>query len=165
MSDVTSEHPQRLSRRQLCAGACRAATCAALGILVEACGAGGGSSSPTAPSSFAQLPIVDGTVVAGGVSVPIGAGSVLSSVGGVALVQSTRGDFLLAHTGTNAFSALPATCTHQACTITIFSGGVYICPCHGSQFTTSGQVLSGPAFVSLRQLATSVANDTVTIVV
>jgi cytochrome b6-f complex iron-sulfur subunit len=80
------------------------------------------------------------------------------------LVESSVGAFLLARTGSSSFTALTATCTHQACTITGFSGGVYTCPCHGSQFSTSGQVLRGPALIGLRPYQATLANDTVTIV-
>jgi hypothetical protein len=36
------------------------------------------------------------------------------------LVQTSIGDFLVAHTAQNAFVALSAICTHQTCTITGF---------------------------------------------
>lgn len=150
-----------LSRRALCVGICQAAACSALGILAEGCS----GASPTAPSSIAQLPTVNGSAVDGGISVALGDSPALSSVGGAALVLSPRGYFLLARTDPNTFSALPATCTHQTCTVSGFNGGVYVCPCHGSQFSKTGQVLSGPAVLPLRQLPTIVNSDTVTIVV
>src|SRR5690625_82873 len=41
-------------------------------------------------------------------------------------------------------------CTHQGCELEI-GGGIYNCPCHGSEFNTRGEVLEGPA---TRQLTT-----------
>lgn len=35
-------------------------------------------------------------------------------------------------------------CTHNDCELNV-GGGIYSCPCHGSEFSTSGHVLSGPA--------------------
>ena len=35
-------------------------------------------------------------------------------------------------------------CTHQGCELDV-GGGIYTCPCHGSEFSTSGEVLKGPA--------------------
>jgi cytochrome b6-f complex iron-sulfur subunit len=78
-------------------------------------------------------------------------------------VQSALGLFLVARTGQNTFSALSAICTHQTCTITGFEGQTYVCPCHGSQFSTGGQVISGPAPTSLRQFATQFDGNVLTI--
>ncbi len=35
-------------------------------------------------------------------------------------------------------------CTHKACELNV-GGGIYSCPCHGSEFSISGKVLEGPA--------------------
>ena len=35
-------------------------------------------------------------------------------------------------------------CTHQSCELNV-GGGIFIWPCHGSEFSTSGKVLEGPA--------------------
>ena len=40
----------------------------------------------------------------------------------------------------------------------------YVCPCHGSQYSTSGAVLNGPATQPLRQFATQFTNNVLTIV-
>ena len=93
----------------------------------------------------------------------IDASSPLSTVGDAVLVQSALGLFLVARTGQSTFSALTAICTHQTCTITGFAGQSYVCPCHGSQFSTGGQVLGGPAPTSLRQFATQFDGTVLTI--
>lgn len=42
--------------------------------------------------------------------------------------------------------AIVAACTHLGCTARpVDPAGTLICPCHGSQFSRDGQVLSGPA--------------------
>jgi cytochrome b6-f complex iron-sulfur subunit len=44
------------------------------------------------------------------------------------------------------YIALSAKCTHSGCNVTYNStAGNLPCPCHGSLFSTSGAVLSGPA--------------------
>jgi Rieske Fe-S protein len=93
------------------------------------------------------------------------AGSALADVGGAVLVQSTAGVFLVARTSANTFSAIDAVCTHEGCTITGADGATYVCPCHGSRYTRSGQVLAGPARASLRQYATAFTDGIVTIAV
>jgi Rieske Fe-S protein len=109
------------------------------------------------------LAALNGTVSGGGVTLTVDAASPLASVGGAALVQSSRGSFLVARVSQDGFSAVTATCTHQACTITGFSGSRYVCPCHGSNFDTSGRVLQGPAVNALRQFPTAFANGVLTI--
>ena len=158
------------SRREFCGSACRAVSVAALGgtiaSVLQACGGGGGSSSPTGTSgSFggSALPSVNGTAASGAVTVPVGAGSPLATVGGSALVRSSSGTFLVARTGAEAFSALTAICTHENCTITDVSGQTYVCPCHGSRYSQAGQVQNGPATRSLRTFATALTGDVLTI--
>jgi Rieske Fe-S protein len=90
--------------------------------------------------------------------------SALSQVGGAALVESTAGVFLVSRTSDSAFAAVDAVCTHEGCTITEAAGTAYVCPCHGSRYNRSGQVLAGPATASLRQYTASFSDGVVTIV-
>jgi Rieske Fe-S protein len=91
------------------------------------------------------------------------AGSALADVGGAALVESTAGVFLISRTSASTFSAIDAVCTHEGCTITGADGATYVCPCHGSRYSRSGQVMAGPAKASLRQYATTFTDGVVTI--
>ena len=109
-----------------------------------------------------MLPVLAGRFVGSGVQVAI-ASSALADVGGAALVESTAGVFLLARTGASGFSAVDAICSHESCTITGADGAAYVCPCHGSRYSRSGQVLAGPAKASLRQFATTFTDGVVTI--
>jgi cytochrome b6-f complex iron-sulfur subunit len=105
---------------------------------------------------------MNGTVAGGAISVNVD-GSPLAAVGGSALVRSSAGDVLTYRTAQDAFSAVTAMCTHEACTITGINGQTYVCPCHGSQFTTTGAVLSGPATRPLRTYSTSLSGTTLSI--
>jgi len=58
--------------------------------------------------------------------------------------------------------ALNLTCTHLGCTVNATSKG-FICPCHGSVFTTRGDVVKGPADRSLKRLAVEEQGDDVLI--
>ena len=157
MSDTTTG----VSRRRFCAGACQAASGATLATLFSACG--GGASSPTSPSGMgSRLGVVAGRFTGPAVQVTV-AGSALGDVGGAVLVESTAGVFLLARTSASAFSAVEAVCTHEGCTITGADGATYVCPCHGSRYNRSGQVLAGPARASLRQYANTFTDGVVTI--
>ncbi len=157
-----SEPSQLLSRREFCAGACQAASCATLATLVSACS---GNDSPTSPSgggSTSQLPVLSGQFGNSRVQVPT-AGSALANVDGAALVESIAGVFLVARTSTSTFTAIDAVCTHEGCTVNSVSGATYVCPCHGSRYNRNGQVVQGPARASLRQYTTTFANDVLTI--
>jgi cytochrome b6-f complex iron-sulfur subunit len=155
MKDETLDRP---TRRAFCAHAVTLAVFSGAGMLLEGC-----SGSPTGPSNAPSLPTVNGTQTATGITVTIDSSSPLASVGSAALVQTSLGDFLVAHTGQGTYSAMTATCTHQTCTITGFDGGNYVCPCHGSRFTTGGRVVNGPATAPLRTFATAFSNNVLTI--
>ena len=155
------------SRREFCAAACHAASLAGLGVLLPGCGGGGGN--PSGPGggggggTAPPLPQINGSVGGQGVNVVIDAASPLASVGSAALVRSGAGDILVARTAQDTFNAVTAICTHEACTITGFRNATYVCPCHGSQYTTSGQVVSGPATRALRTFPTQFAGGTLAI--
>jgi cytochrome b6-f complex iron-sulfur subunit len=97
------------------------------------------------------------------VTVTVDAASPLAATGSSALVRSSLGDFLVARTAADAFSALTSVCTHEGCAITQYSGQAFVCPCHGAQFDSSGRVLAGPARTALRQYPTQFAGNTLTI--
>jgi len=156
-----SDSNTAISRRSFCAGACQAASCATLATLFSGCGGG----SPTSPSSEASmLSVLAGRFAGSNVQVTT-TGSPLADVGGAVLVQSTAGVFLVARTSATTFSAIEAVCTHEGCTITGADGSTYVCPCHGSRYNRSGQVLAGPARASLRQYGTTFTDGVVTIAI
>ena len=161
MSDAKlSDSNAHVSRRRFCAGACQVASGATLATLFTACGG-----SPTSPSSnISTLGIITGQFAGSGVRVTV-AGSALTNEGGAALIESTAGVFLLARTSANAFTAVEAVCTHEGCTVTNTDGDQYVCPCHGSRYTRSGQVVHGPAMASLRRYTTSFNDGVVTIAI
>ena len=153
MSDTNTP----VSRRRFCAGACQVAS-GTLATLFSACGG-----SPTSPSGMAsKLGVLAGRFTGSGVAVNV-AGSALADVGGAVLVESIAGVFLIARTSASTYSAVDAVCAHEGCTITGTDGATYVCPCHGSRYNRSGQVLAGPAKASLRQYASTFTDGVVTI--
>ncbi len=164
---LTSSSPvDPRSRRAFCVSACHAATAVALGSVLQSCGGGGSPSGPGGGGgggTATPLTVVNGTVAGSAVTVGVDGASPLAPVGGAALVRTSSGDFLVARTAQDSFTALTAICTHEACTITGFRSPTYVCPCHGSQYNTAGQVLSGPATRALRTYATQLTGATLTI--
>lgn len=74
----------------------------------------------------------------------------LKSVGGVATVDAAGRNLLLIRTDAQTVVALSRICTHTACDMApdrfgTFDGTKLICRCHNSHFSTTGEVLQGPA--------------------
>jgi Rieske Fe-S protein len=156
--EVTAGERSDLSRRTFVVqAACLTAIGGALGTMLQGCG------GVTSPSDVPALQTVSGTRVSGGITVQVDAASPLSAVGSAALVHTSIGDFLVAHTAQTTFVALNAICTHQTCTITGFGNQNYVCPCHGSTFDVNGRVLGGPAPSPLRQYPSQFASGVLTI--
>jgi cytochrome b6-f complex iron-sulfur subunit len=157
-------HPsddQRLpipTRREFCVRTCQAVSLLTLGAAMPGCGG-----SSTSPSSAPTLPSVAGTLVNRTLTIALDAASPLATVGGAATVTASTGTYLVARTAQNAFTTVTAVCTHEGCAVTGFANARYVCPCHGSEFTTSGAVVQGPAASSLRQFPTTFENNVVTI--
>jgi len=49
-------------------------------------------------------------------------------------------------------------CTHRGCQLNV-GGGIYSCPCHGSEFSVSGKVLEGPAETDLKTFKIETDNE------
>lgn len=161
--DSDSEQPASSDshgRRAFCRRLVSVAACTG-GFATILPGCGGGNPTSSIPGQ--PLPTVSGTVANGTVTVPIGSGSPLNTTGGMALITSSAGNFLVTRTGATTFVAVSGQCTHQDCVVSSFTGQTYVCPCHGSEFDTSGRVILGPAVASLRQFSTQFVNSVLTI--
>ena len=63
-----------------------------------------------------------------------------------------------------SFTAVQVSCTHEGTSINFSPAqSIFICPNHGSQFSTTGSVLVGPATSSLRRYNVSVNGSTLTV--
>ena len=148
------------NRREFVLHGCQVVSLAATAAWLDGC-----SNSPTSGGSAPSLSSMTATVVNRTITIAIDASSPLAAVGKAALVRTTSGDFLVAHTAQDTFTALTAVCTHEGCAVTGFDSAHYVCPCHGSTFTTSGAVVQGPASSPLHQFPTTLdaASSVVTI--
>jgi Rieske Fe-S protein len=133
---------------------------ATLAALMEGCG--GNPAGPDGGGSV-TLTTLNGTVASGVVSVTVDASGPLASVGGAALVRSSAGSFLVFRAAQDTFNVMTAVCTHEGCDVTGISGSTFVCPCHGSQFNSTGGVVKGPASRALQRFTANFANNTLTI--
>ena len=70
----------------------------------------------------------------------------LTTVGGSLVVSAPRDHILVIRTSPSAVVALSDVCTHQGCAVLYNrTRGLLECPCHGSEYSLTGQVLQGPA--------------------
>ena len=60
------------------------------------------------------------------------------------------------------YSALLMSCTHQRCA-TEWNKDHYVCPCHGSRFSATGEVIRGLARASLRSFPVEVLEDRIVV--
>ena len=160
---LSSEQASEPSRRQFCRHACQAASLVAVSALITACGGGDDGGSPTSPTdpSSQALSVINGSTAGRTVSVPVSTGP-LAAANGAALVTSTVGSFLVYRSSQTSFNVLTAVCTHEACTVDGFNGQLFVCPCHGSRYTTGGSVANGPASRALTSFPSTLTGDTLT---
>lgn len=63
-----------------------------------------------------------------------------------------------------SFTAVQVACTHEGTSINFnSSSNQFVCPNHGSTFSTSGAVTLGPAAKALKQYNVSITGDTLTV--
>ena len=126
---------------------------AGLACVAAACSADEGG--PTAPTAGGV------TINGNTLSLTVGQNPALSQSNGMVLVSQRS--VLVVRVSATQYQALSSVCTHQACTVSSFDGAKLTCPCHGSQFSTSGAVTKGPAASALRAFPTTFDGATGTI--
>jgi cytochrome b6-f complex iron-sulfur subunit len=71
---------------------------------------------------------------------------------------------IIANTGGGNLVALSSICTHQGCTVGYSAGSNnFPCPCHGSVFSTSGSVVTGPASTALKSYPVTKVGNIITV--
>lgn len=74
------------------------------------------------------------------------------------------GSIIVFRTGDNSYKALSKACTHQNCPVIYnHATGDLPCTCHGSKFTTTGNVTTGPATSNLQKYTVVKTGDSLKI--
>ncbi len=88
----------------------------------------------------------------------------LATAGGAMLVDSSNDTIMVVRVSDTQVIALSAICTHAGCSMDYVAAQQLLdCACHGSQFSTDGKVLRGPANRSLRVYTATLANNVITV--
>jgi cytochrome b6-f complex iron-sulfur subunit len=88
----------------------------------------------------------------------------LTTVGGAMLIDSSNDTIMVVRVSDTQLVALSAICTHAGCSMDyVATQQLLDCACHGSQFSTAGAVLRGPANRSLRVYTATLASNIITI--
>lgn len=112
--------------------------------------AGGGNTPPATGSGTVFMADLTSEVTT------VGASKISS---GVILVRIATGNVA------SSFTAVQLACTHEGTAIGYSaSGGKFICPLHGSEFSQTGSVLTGPAVVALKKYTVNVSGNILTVV-
>ena len=61
-------------------------------------------------------------------------------------------DSVIVSKNNNRIEIFSAKCTHLGCLINKTENGILFCPCHGSEFSSTGNVVKGPADKHLKKL-------------
>lgn len=148
--------PFRLSRRALLqAGAFGLAA-----LALPACGGPTGSGG-----GFGNDVVTGKGTVAGNtltIDTTLAANAALQQPGGSVLFDTGADVVIVVRTGDAAALALSAVCTHAGCLVG-WAGGAFDCPCHGSQFSTTGAVKVGPARTALTRYTATVSGATIAV--
>ena len=74
-------------------------------------------------------------------------------------------EILVVRLGEDTFDAVDIKCPHKGCEVALDSKMMkkFTCPCHGSEFSLKGEVLTGPAKKNLTWYETNFKDGTVTV--
>lgn len=127
--------------------------------VAAATGCGGGS--PTAPAPF-PTPTPGGTPSPNELRVPLPAVGLTVPATGQLLAPLPLAITRVTETKVVAVSRI---CTHEGCTVNLPAASLLTldCPCHGSRFEVTGQVVNGPAARPLASFPTVIDGNQVVV--
>ena len=143
MSDRDAPGPAALTRRALLAGTC--------GLLLA------GVAAAPAEASTAVRTLPDGRLAVHVNRIPE-----LAQVGGAVSVGSVKGTPVAVVRTATGYKAMSLRCPHQGVTVKRDATG-WLCPAHGSEFTSTGALELGPATRGLSTVPSALRRGTLTI--
>jgi cytochrome b6-f complex iron-sulfur subunit len=149
-----ADDPSEMSRRTLLRCSALVGAIGLSGAALAACGgddagsSSGTTTSPTADATSSAAPTNEAaptTAAPEAASGPVLAKAADVPVGGALIADGPDGDkYVVVQATQGQFTGLSAICTHMRCTVAV-AGDRLDCPCHGSRYSLTGEVLRGPA--------------------
>lgn len=124
--------------------------------VLAACGGGSTGTEAAAPAPAGSAPPGGG----GGLRASLGTLSDIPVGGAVEATAPDGTKVLLTQPSAGEVVAFSAVCPHEGCSV-LPDTGKLTCPCHGSQFSLSGEVTRGPAQSGLQPFAVRVTDGQV----
>jgi len=122
-------------------------------------GSKGNDPSPSGGGGGTPPPSGSGTVFTADLNSEVTALGASKTSGGVILVRIAAGNVA------SSFTAVQVACTHEGTTIAYSNAASkFICPLHGSEFSQTGTVITGPAVVALKKYTVSVSGTTLSVI-
>jgi cytochrome b6-f complex iron-sulfur subunit len=149
----TEDTPTDLTRRTLLRSSALVGVLGLSGAALAACSgddAGSSTGATTSPTADASSPAATGEAAPTSAAAEAASGPVLTKaadvpVGGAVVADGPDGQkYVVVQATQGQFTGLSAICTHQRCTVGV-NGDRLDCPCHGSRYSLTGEVLRGPA--------------------
>jgi cytochrome b6-f complex iron-sulfur subunit len=153
-----------ISRRKFLKAVTLTGGAAAAGSLLAACA--GQTASPASSTEGPQPPAGSGGAIQAALDISTPDHQALASVGGTLALPASDLDsqgILVVRESETVFRAFSRKCTHAGCMVGGFENGISTCPCHGSQYDQSGQVVKGPAPKPLKQYRAALSGNILTI--
>ncbi len=116
------------------------------------------------PGCAAGLPTVRGELRGDVIIIPIAEAAALRAPRGVLMVrpQNFPAAILLRRLDDNQLIALSTVCSHAGCEVRVLPNALQ-CPCHGSEYDVSGEVVEGPASRALQRFPVTEDQNSITI--
>ena len=129
---------------------------AACAVCMGACSkSSSGSSTTNPPAGTNPPPAANFTIDLGTNLTSVGSSLVQ---GGVIVVRLATGN------AASSFTAVAVACTHEGTAVNFnLANNQFVCPNHGSIFTSSGAVTLGPASSALKKYSIAISGNTMTI--
>ncbi len=150
------------SRREFIERAGLTAVMTAFGLTFFTACSDSEDANPNTPPPSSGSPTGNGIAISGNtIRIDLAVQTGLVATGGWLLVIDAQ--TLVVNVG-GSYRAMTSVCTHSACDRNwTFSSNRFTCTCHGSQFDTSGNVLTGPATQPLQSFTAAVSGNVLTI--
>jgi len=130
------------------------------GCSLVGCGSKSGDATPDGPGGGGTTPPTTGS----GNVFTVNLGTEMQSVGSTKVAGGVILVRLAAANVADSFTAVQVACTHEGTNINYNTNqGKFICPNHGSEFSTAGTVLLGPAARSLKTYNVLIDGSTLTV--